>query len=112
LLMERVFRVWLIFSRGLSSKPSFGRVNANECSGCMSTINFSHARADPVHDIASLARDAASPLAPNSRRRISKSGASVSVSGSFRRRAQDGLDDRNEKDYKKSMNRRQVELLA
>ena len=67
LRMERVFRVWLIFSRGLSSKPSFGRVNANECSGCMSTINFSHARADPVHDIASLARDAASPLAPNSR---------------------------------------------
>jgi hypothetical protein len=56
--------------------------------------------------------DVTSPLAPNSRRRISKSGASVSVSGSFRRRAQDELDGRNEKDYKKSMNRRQVELLA
>jgi len=38
--------------------------------------------------------------------------ASVSVSGSFRRRAQDGPDDRNEKDYKKYMNRRQIELLA
>jgi hypothetical protein len=112
LRMERVFRVWLIFSRGLSSKPSFGRVNANECSGRMPALNFSHARADPVHEIASLACEAASPLAPNSRRRISKSGASVSVSGSFRRRAQDGLDDRNEKDYKNSMNRRQVELLA
>jgi len=56
--MERVFRVWLIFSRGLSSKPSFGRVNANECSGRMPALNFSHARADPVHEIASLARDA------------------------------------------------------
>jgi hypothetical protein len=110
--MERVFRVWRIFSPGLSSKPSFGRVNASESPGRMPALNFSNARADPVHEIASLARDAASPLAPNSRRRISKSGASVSVSGSFRRRAQDGLDDRNEKDYKKSMNRRQAELLA
>jgi len=110
--MERVFRVWLIFSRGLSSKPSFGRVNANEFSGHMSALNLSHAQADPVHEITSLACDAASPPALNSRRRISKSGASVSVSGSFRRRAQDGLDDRNEKDYKKSMNRRQAELLA
>jgi len=78
----------------------------------MSALNFSHARADPVHESASRACDAASPLASNSRRRISKSGASVSVSGSFRRRAQDGLDDRNEKDYKKSMNRRQIELVA
>ena len=76
----------------------------------MPALNFTHARADPVHEIASLTCDAASPLAPNSRRRISKSGASVS--GSFRRRAQDGLDGRNEKDYKKSMNRRQVELRA
>jgi hypothetical protein len=75
----------------------------------MSALNLSHAQADPVHEITSLACDAASPPALNSRRRISKSGASVS--GSFRRRAQDGLDGRNEKDYKKSMNGRQVELL-
>jgi hypothetical protein len=34
-------------------------------------------------EIASLAREAASPLAPNSRRGISKSGASVSASGFF-----------------------------
>ncbi len=73
---------------------------------------FSQARAHLVHEIASLACDAATPLASISRRRISKSGASVSVSSSFRRRAQDGLDDRNEKDYKKSMNRRQIELLS
>lgn len=57
--MARVFKVWRIFSPGLSSKPSFGRVNANDDHDRLPARKCSRARADRVHESVSRGWDAA-----------------------------------------------------